>query len=213
MKRGLFGSLIFGLLFAPIGFVVAFYFGKPILDDAKASTHWPSVEGVVQRSEVTTSRNSDNKTMYSAQVVYSYTVDGREFENDTVSFGGKISTNSSRYARNVTNRYPVGRQVRVHYEPAAPANAVLEPGVTWRSYIVFAVGIAFLLVGLLMVAGPLGSLAFGAFVVAGAASGAIGRRKSNADYRPSELPHNEAPPNRPPSPPPQNPKDDGFDIG
>ena len=37
MKRGLIGTLIFGLVFAPVGYFVAFYLGKPILDDARAS--------------------------------------------------------------------------------------------------------------------------------------------------------------------------------
>lgn len=213
MKRGILGTLIFGLIFAPIGYFVAFYFGKPILDDARASTKWPSVEGVVERSEVATSRDSDNKTMYSADVVYRYSVGDKEFRGSTVSFGGGFSSSSSRHAYAVTKRYPVGRQVPVYYQPEVPANAVLAPGVTWSSFLVFGIGLLFLVVGVLMLAGPACYIAIGTLVVAGAATGAIGRRKVTPEIDPTVRPADAVPARRSAASPKRDSEDDGFDIG
>ena len=47
--------LVFGAIFAIVGYIVAFLYGKPLLEHAKASKEWPSVEGVVERSKVATS--------------------------------------------------------------------------------------------------------------------------------------------------------------
>ena len=100
-QSGPIGGLIFGLLFAVIGYFVAFTFGKPILDDAKASRDWPSVPGVITRSAVATKR-SDGKTMYSFDVVYRYQVEGRELTCSNVFFGGRCV------------EFQLGRRVQSH---------------------------------------------------------------------------------------------------
>ncbi|MBI1249087.1 DUF3592 domain-containing protein [bacterium] len=149
-KLGPVGGLFFGLLFTVIGYVIAFYVGKPILDNANASNDWPSVHGEIIRSEVAT-RRSDGKTMYSFDIVYQYKVEGRELKCSNVYFGGEGSSSNSSSAYSVTDRYPKGTQVDVYYEPDHPANAVLEPGAHWQSYLLFGAGLVFLGVGLLIV--------------------------------------------------------------
>jgi hypothetical protein len=97
MNRNLVASLILGPIFAIVGYVVAFHLGKPILDNAAASKNWPSVNGAIVESNVST-RRSDGKTMYSPNISYKYSVDGKEYRSSTIYFGddGSSSSNSGR---------------------------------------------------------------------------------------------------------------------
>jgi hypothetical protein len=110
-QSGPIGGLICGLLFAVIGYFVAFTFGKPILDNAKASRDWPSVPGVITRSAVATKR-SDGKTMYSFDVVYRYQVEGRELTCNSVFFGGNTSSSNSAGGVQSHRALPGGRRGR-----------------------------------------------------------------------------------------------------
>jgi len=44
------------------------------------------------------------------------------------------------------SKYPVGRKVKVYYNPDDPVIAVLEPGASWESYQAFVLGILILIV-------------------------------------------------------------------
>ena len=214
-QSGPIGGLICGLLFAVIGYFVAFTFGKPILDNAKASRDWPSVPGVITRSAVATKR-SDGKTMYSSDVVYRYQVEGRELTCNSVFFGGNTSSSNSSAAYNVTGRYPEGAEVDVYYEPEDPANAVLEPGTRWQSYIVFGLGLVFLIVGVLVFGSSLFYVLAAGAIIGGAAAGWLGgssSRKSTRDrFAPDFSPST---PSRPVPTPADatDAEDDGFDVG
>jgi hypothetical protein len=214
-QSGPIGGLICGLLFAVIGYFVAFTFGKPILDNAKASRDWPSVPGVITRSAVATKR-SDGKTMYSFDVVYRYQVEGRELTCNSVFFGGNTSSSNSSAAYKVTGRYPEGAEVDVYYEPENPANAVLEPGARWQSYIVFGIGLVFLIVGVLVLGSSLFYLLAAGAIIGGAAAGWLGGSSSRQRARDRFAP--DFPPRTPSRPvPPQidatDADDDGFDVG
>ena len=115
-QMGPLGTLILGVVFIVVGCFVGFVFGKPILDNAKASSEWPTAKGVVVESEVTTHR-SDGSTMYTANVLYEYKVDSKKYKADTVSFGGSYSSNSSSAHHEIVNRYPKNKKVEVFYDP------------------------------------------------------------------------------------------------
>ena len=72
------------------------------------------------------------KLPYSAAVTYEYRVVGEKYTGNKIAFGAMSS--SASYAHGVLDRYPVGKQVVVHYSPEHPAEAVLETGIhggTW----------------------------------------------------------------------------------
>lgn len=75
------------------------------------SVGWPHVAGAITESEA----NDDG----GGWITYRYTVDDRTYSGHRVSYW----INSS-----VASRYPVGSAVDVYYDPKAPAEAVLEPG-------------------------------------------------------------------------------------
>jgi Protein of unknown function (DUF3592) len=112
---------------------------------------WPIAEGQIESSAVARRTDDEDKTMYSAHIRYSYAVGDRRYEADTVWFGGDYSSTSFGAHNATVQRYPVGAKVTVHYDPARPEVAVLEPGVFFSSYAVFAFGVGLLGIGALVV--------------------------------------------------------------
>lgn len=142
-------GLLFGLIFTVAGYFVTFYVGAPILDNAKASESWPKVTGTITKSRVATSRH-DGKTMHKAEVTYRYQFEDQDYTGDVVWFGGGYSSSSRSGAAETVRNYPVGEKVDVYVDPADPGNAVLEPGAFFSSYALFAGGLLFLAVGVLV---------------------------------------------------------------
>lgn len=156
---------IIGIIFIAVGGCIAFFFGKPILDKAKASESWPSTQGTVLSSEVVRSRDSDGDTMYAADVVYSYSVNDQIYESSQIKIGPKSKSSSSSGAYKVRNKYPKGSTVTVYYDPNAPEEAALEAGVSFNSYIILMIGLVFFGVGCLIVLGKILKLLFIVFLV------------------------------------------------
>jgi hypothetical protein len=141
-------AILVGLVFAAVGVGVTAW-GWSVLSNAKASVSWPSVGGRVISSSVerhTSSGSRGSSTTYGAEVQYDYTVDGTKYSADRVSFGD-YSSSSPGHARGIVNRYPAGSEVSVHYDPARPDVAVLEPGTSWGAYMPLGIGLVFALVG------------------------------------------------------------------
>jgi hypothetical protein len=206
-QAGPLGGLIAGCLLLVVGYAVAFMWGKPIVDKAKASERWPSVEGRITTSRIKQNRNSDGKVMYSADVSYDYEVDSQKRMGDSVWFGGDFSSSSSGSARQTVAKYPVGAQVRVHYDPANPEVSVLEPGAFWSSYLVYGIGLLLLGIGVLLVASLAMKLLFAGLVVAGVLGS---RLVPNASQSTDQM----AAPRKPPSSRSGNQdEEDGIRIG
>lgn len=74
-----------------------------------------------------------------AQIVYRYSVDGREFEGSQVEL---IEFTSRSDSREELRRYPEGSQVTVYYQPDDPANAALRTGLRQSTLLAVLFGIA-----------------------------------------------------------------------
>jgi hypothetical protein len=96
-----------------------------------ASEHWPTVEGKVIFSSVNSeeTRDADRQRTetFSPQFVYTYEIAGVKHFNNRRRFG-QIAGGGQDWAADIAAHYPVGKAVRVHYYPADPDVAVLEPG-------------------------------------------------------------------------------------
>ncbi|MDT8391849.1 MAG: DUF3592 domain-containing protein [Lentisphaeria bacterium] len=148
-KSGLFT----GIIFLVVGLVVATWGGMEILK-AKASQNWPTVDGRVTHSEVdqhretsTNNNSSRRETKYTANIHYTYDYEGASYTGKRVCFGGSRKGSSS-MANQIVNRFPLGKTVEVYVDPAKPATACLEPGVTAMAYIPLGIGVIFAVVGL-----------------------------------------------------------------
>ncbi|NJN44561.1 MAG: DUF3592 domain-containing protein [Anaerolineae bacterium] len=140
-------SLAITFIFLVIGAGLSWW-GWTILQNARSSSSWPATQGQITESTLDHSTDAEGGDSYSPEVTYTYQVNGIFYENGTIKFG-ENSYSSQRKAQEILNRYPVGQMVSVYYDPDKPGRAVLEPGVSGGSYIVFGIGVLFVLISLI----------------------------------------------------------------
>jgi hypothetical protein len=146
MKKSPRGCLLIIIIPITIFGVMIAIWGWNNYTGAKASENWPSTDGVIVSSkvEVDEGKSADQEPRYTAVVMYKYNVKGYEYTADKVSYSTKTSLNKSD-ANRVVGRYPLGKKVKVYYNPDKNHIAVLEPGMASASYfpIVFGIMVAF----------------------------------------------------------------------
>lgn len=145
-KKGCFPFLFLFALAA--GGAILFGLGFRQYQNARVSKSWPIVPGVVVVSELY-EYDSDDTTVYDADVRYQYTVNDFSYTGDKVMFGGVGSSNPTS-AIEIVNRYPVGQAVEVYYDPADPGTAVLEKGVHESVWLPIGIGAGVTLLSLVM---------------------------------------------------------------
>lgn len=108
------------------------------LQAGMARLRWPTVSGTV----ITSERVADGPKNYKPLIRFSYQVEGAIFHNQTMlkvpGFGPK--SNKEDVADKLVLEYPVGRAVKVYYNPLNPVEADLRPGPGWDIYGRFAFG-------------------------------------------------------------------------
>jgi uncharacterized protein DUF3592 len=111
-------SIVFG-----VGLIVFGGFTRML---SLRSRDWPVAPGRITHSYLSTKydRTAGRTTSKSATIRYQYTAGGQTYEASTVSFGQMFLVDE----RARVERYPEGSAVDVHYDPAHPDVAVLEPG-------------------------------------------------------------------------------------
>lgn len=114
---------------AAAGNVLYQRYDRDLNELSRASIDWPSVPGLVNRSELEFHRNNvgtGKKTNYRVEIIYEYVVDDQLYRNDVVRFDqGELSTESKQL---LVSTYPVGRRVEVFYDPDDPGQSVLVRG-------------------------------------------------------------------------------------
>ncbi|MEW6778100.1 MAG: DUF3592 domain-containing protein [Bdellovibrionota bacterium] len=141
-----------GIVFLLIGCGVLAY-GLSELRDALATRDWPTVHGTITQSQMGAhhSRDSDSpSTTYFADLVYVYDAGGRSYSGKRLCWM-EWRSNDYGHWEEIVNRYPVGRAVNIHYDPANPENAVLEPGPVLLNYLPLLLGAAFLIGGIALI--------------------------------------------------------------
>lgn len=91
-----------------------------------AAEAWAQTAGTVLSTAIQIRRVGQNRSEIPV-VIYAYQVDGRPYQSYRVRAGdetGRIRV--IRDASSTLDRYPVGSNVTVYYDPADPANAALE---------------------------------------------------------------------------------------
>jgi hypothetical protein len=120
---------------------------------AYQSQHWPSVEGEITSSyvqqDVRSIEDSSKKPTFSPKISYQYSVGGKTYTGEKISFSGGEGGEKKNKAQAVVNRYSSGKKVAVYYDPNHPEKAVLETGFSWKTFMPFAAGLGFLIVGII----------------------------------------------------------------
>jgi hypothetical protein len=97
--------------------------GKAAKEAAQA---WPGTMGTVLMSSVQ-SKHSDKSTSIYPVVVYQYVVNGKNYQSQTIKAGEQFfNVRVMGQAQETVNRYPIGAQVMVYYNPANPQESALE---------------------------------------------------------------------------------------
>ena len=92
---------------------------------------------------------------YNPQLKCKYDVEGRGYtlttDLNTPGFGRKRSRQQT--ARIILKDYPVGSEVRIHYNPQNPGDAFIRTGPYWSDYMKLAIGVLLFAIGLYAISG------------------------------------------------------------
>lgn len=152
------------LLLALVMGVLALVLGSTGLDlrrQAEITAAWSSTEGVVRSGKVNSRRvpratlggsQRRGNYLYSAQIIYEYTVDGQSYTSDQIGTAkGMLSwsrgTSGAAYEATWLAKYPEGKRVTVYFDPDDPSNAVLERDQGAVAYAMLAAAGLFALLG------------------------------------------------------------------
>jgi len=110
---------LFFLVFSIAG-IVGLRWGVRTRRKAIASENWPTVEGKVVSSELP-SLLEEGGTTWKPVIVYGYVVNGTSYLSSRVQFMNVVSGSSTfcdPLGKSILEKYPVGKTVAVHYNPA-----------------------------------------------------------------------------------------------
>lgn len=142
------GDFTFNIIFIPILFALVALFvwrftdlprfwmerGQGNKKLMQASMHWPPTTGKIVSSAVTHGPHTERGEQRAApkfypEIKYEYVVNGTTFSSERRGIGGEIGL-AENAAHAIVERYAVGAQVTVYYNPAQPSEALLERQVT-----------------------------------------------------------------------------------
>jgi hypothetical protein len=132
-------AVVIGLFL--LGGLLATLWGLIIILKARKTQDWPYVEGVIEES-----RLSSDKNDLLPYILFSYSIGERDYRQ-TMEFPVDI-TPSQEFAKSYVQKYPVGSRAQVYYDPDNPQNATLEPGLGKGDWLVLAMGLGMLVLGL-----------------------------------------------------------------
>ena len=130
------------LVFCAVAGVMSTIWGWSIMAKAKRSKSWPTVEAKI----VSSKRGPDKKDPL-PEVVFNYVVEGRGYTK-LQDFPPSV-TPDREFTDAFLEKYPVGTRVPVYYDPLDPEQATLDTGFISGDRIVFALGIAMTLFGVI----------------------------------------------------------------
>jgi hypothetical protein len=110
-----------------VGLGVFLYRRSKMRDAARQSAQdWASTTGAVTMSTIQVKRSYKSRSEIPV-VLYQYQVSGVSYTGQTIKAGEEyFSVRLYGDARKTVERYPVGAQVTVYYNPANPAESALE---------------------------------------------------------------------------------------
>jgi hypothetical protein len=128
---------------------------------AAACAAWPTVTGEIIGARADTMIDDDimDRTdrrhrqpvvLTAASVRYAYQVAGHDYQSTRLYPGRPVFTSSLKAVAATLAKYPPHAQVAVHYNPANPAEAVLEPGNLANAHLALLAAIGFGGMGLFM---------------------------------------------------------------
>jgi hypothetical protein len=148
----------FGLIFVGIG-AFLLYKGQQSRKKVGASQGWPSTQGQIVDTHIDRSMHTDSDGdtdySYTPRLEYTYEFGGVHYHGKNIYFGLASGYNNQSQAQEIIDRYPVGSEIPVYYDPANPEDSVLERK-AGNFTTTLVLGIVFIIVGLCASCGVLG---------------------------------------------------------
>jgi hypothetical protein len=120
---------------------------------SKVSATWPTTTGkilttdiVAHHSSGSSGHGSGTRSSYEPVVKYSYSVDGKDFENTRIGFVESAGSKGSAEKR--VESFTSKQELVVHYNPDSPNEAVLDIKAT-GSGMLFGIGIILAILGII----------------------------------------------------------------
>ena len=112
---------------------------------------WPSRNAIITKSYANHKRSSKGGLYWHPEICGTYNDSGESFCVKRVRYGTFRMGEGQASALEDVARYPVGRVVKVYYDPEHPTDTILEARSSWREMtILFGLGIACLLMPVLL---------------------------------------------------------------
>jgi len=113
---------------------------------------WPEAGGSVMKSEAEGTTGNTNgpgykSTIYAPKILFRFTVDGKEYTSDKITWGGESRSNIKSLIDKKLEEYPVGKNISVHYNPKDPADCIVQEDFSFEMAIPLIGGIVFILGG------------------------------------------------------------------
>ena len=140
----------FGYRLFILSSIILIAIGSINIYKAYKTTNWPSTQGRITSSEITTRSDTyrdsttnrlSEETYYNAHITYEYEINGIIYSNDDVKVGGTIGTTSINWARETLNQYPKDKIVNIYYNPEDPGQSVLEVGLHFSTWFPLTMGL------------------------------------------------------------------------
>ncbi|MGB4270391.1 MAG: DUF3592 domain-containing protein [Spirochaetota bacterium] len=130
------------LFFLIFGLVVTLA-GIKMINEAKESLSWPHTEGVIVTSHMDKRYVKGQGYQHFANITYEFEVGGEKYRGSQISF-----KNLDIPDEELLRLYPLGKKVKVYYDPDDPSYSLLEPGISIQTYTALFIGIVLLVVAI-----------------------------------------------------------------
>ncbi len=140
------GRTLFGVLVILVLGAYNFITGGTSVFRGLATERWPSTDGVVTSTTVTSHQGGgryNRRTYWSPVIEYRYDVNDVRYSCRRLSFY-RVSHETRGAAEEVTSYFPIGGKVKVYYDPGRPGEAVLQRGTSRNDLGLFSLGLILL---------------------------------------------------------------------
>ncbi len=114
--------LIFILLCKIVGII---FFASFLSDKINGHLSGPHVDGFITKSEIVYFPQDDSIENYSLDIVFYYTIDGTGYKSNKYYYRSRPQKTRSALRKLIKEKYALGQQVVVYYNPGSPANGFL----------------------------------------------------------------------------------------
>jgi Protein of unknown function (DUF3592) len=117
-------AVLFPLLFFIFG-AVLILIGVTSYHKTRDTETWPTTAGTVNATRIR--RYNDEGTIrFAPEIEYQYIVDGQSYNSSVIQAGIFVHFAYEDEAKRFLDKYTVGRNIQVFYDPTNPKDAVLE---------------------------------------------------------------------------------------